>query len=66
MTKFLIILLVFIVGAVVGFMFVIRKFKNFLSSFAPNVEKKPEKEQVVFKKDDIVVLKGEAKKGDSK
>lgn len=63
MTKFLIILLLITIGTIVVVSVVMRKLKNFLSQFTPpEVKVSDSKENVIYQKDDIVVLKGDAKK----
>ena len=65
MTKLLVILLLIIGGTLIALNYVSKKFKSFLENIVSpgkmNSSKKSTKEdEVLYKKDDIVILRGEA------
>jgi uncharacterized protein (UPF0333 family) len=67
MTKFLILLLIIIVLAIIGVSYVFKSVRKFFSVLDPTQMDKRAKsarkkdENVIYNKDDVVVLKGEAR-----
>ncbi len=71
MTRFFLIVLLIIGGFFIVVWIVFKNIRNFLTSLSPkqniNTKRKNEESgQVIFKKDDIIVLKGEANKKEEK
>jgi len=70
MTKFLIILLVIIVLVIIGVSYVFKSVRKIFTAFIPNEQfnkassQKKKYDNVIYDKDDVVVLKGEAKDKD--
>ncbi|MFP4528328.1 MAG: hypothetical protein ACLFQX_07240 [Candidatus Kapaibacterium sp.] len=68
MTKFLLILLVIFALAILGLTFIYKKIRGFFEMFSPSEErrgktqKRERTDDVVYDRDDVVVLKGEAGK----
>ena len=67
MTKFFLFILLIVIGSIIGITYIFRKIQKFFKPFqdpsSVNKSKKANsKEQVVYQKDDVVVLKGEAGK----
>ena len=66
MTKFLMIILVIIGAILLIVSYAFKKLRNIFSIFTPvdEIKQQPEKQEgeVVYKKDDVVVMKGDARK----
>ncbi len=69
MVKFFVILLAIFVGVLLIFTYVLKKLKNFFGQFQPQQSQsspRRSEENVIYKHDDVVVLKGEAAKNDNR
>lgn len=69
MTKFIIIILIVIGLAILGITYIMKSARKFFSAFQPADQqqkstfgKKKNHENVIYDKDDVVVMKGDAKK----
>ena len=66
MVRFLIILLILTIALMIGINFAKKRFRNFINNFTTHnfgkYKREDKTKEVIYRKDDVVVMKGEAGK----